>query len=225
MEIYETEDQQLNAIKQFLFKNKAILMFALVAVFVVIIGSGYWRHHTQVLSIKASDLYQEMLVADFQHDAGAVDLKGRMLMKDFANTPYSQLAAMLLAKTAVAQNDFAKAEESLRWIITKKSTDELVLHIATERLARVLQQRGDINGALALLESSKAKPAYITIFEETKGDLYLAKGDVKQAKAAYLKAFANMPAGAQSPLLQMKLMDLGVSEAEINGIQREHHDA
>lgn len=88
------------------------------------------------------------------------------------------------------------------------------MHVARERLARVMQERGNLDAALKLLNEAKPSKAYIAIYEEAKGDLHLAKGDRAQAKTAYLKALASVPTGAQAPLLHMKLLDVGVTEQE-----------
>jgi predicted negative regulator of RcsB-dependent stress response len=225
VEIYETQDQQLQAIKQFLVKHQKLFAIVITIVVISVVSGGYWRHHTQVQSVQASDLYQEMLAADFQQQHDSVVVKGKKLMDEFSDTPYSQLAALLLAKGAVAEDSLDKAEEYLHWVIKQSASKDLSRHIATERLARVMQQRGNTDAALTMMLAAKADSAYETLFQEIIGDLYLAKGDLKQAKAAYINAITKVPTGAQIPLLQMKLMDLGVSDAEIQELQGEHPNA
>ncbi len=212
MEIYATENQQVEAIRDFIANNKKILMFSLVLVVCVIVGGKFWRQNVQRQSNRASDLYQEMLIADHKRDIQALGAKGQVLMQGFSRTPYPQLAALLLAKNAVLENKFDKAEELLRWVLAEKKSKSFTAEIATERLARILQQRGDLDAALLLLTKSKPSSAYITIYEEAIGDIYLAKGQPDQAQTAYKKALQHVPIGVQAPILQIKLMELGVAD-------------
>jgi predicted negative regulator of RcsB-dependent stress response len=86
-------------------------------------------------------------------------------------------------------------------------------HIIRLRLARVLQGLNDHEGALKLLESVSQKESgeFEKLYEEEKGDSYLALKRTDDAKAAFQKA---KQMGAQSPLLMMKLSNLGVTESD-----------
>lgn len=222
MELYEAESQQIQAIKEFLSKHRRLIALSLLLILLVIVGVKFWRQNAERTATQASNLYQELLIAEFQQDNAVFEDKAKLLMDSYKNTPYPKFAALMLAKQAVATGDLAKAEEHLRWIIKQKDSKNIALQIATERLARVLQQQGKIDEALQLL-TSKVAEQYTTIYQEVIGDLYVAKGDMLQAKTAYIKALSNVPAGAQVPLLQMKLMDIGVTEEEIQALAGEQH--
>lgn len=209
MEIYQTESQQVEALKQFLFKYKKLIGLVIILGLIVIFGFQVLRNHNQKQETKAADLFQAMLVEDGN---------GELLLKGYSKTPYPQMAALLLAKKAVLEGDLPKAEEQLRWVIAQKKHNKLATHIATERLARVLLQLGKPDEALQLLTKTKPDTAYEALYEEVIGDIYVAKNDNLQAKTAYMKAMVSLPEGAQNPLLQMKLMDLGLTVDEIKAL-------
>ena len=50
-------------------------------------------------------------------------------------------------------------------------------------------------------------PAFAALYEELKGDLFVARGDIEQARMAYDRAIQQ--AGAESRLLQIKRRELG----------------
>ncbi len=209
MEVYQTENQQIEAIKQFLSKYKRIILGVFFGFALVLVATQYWRYYTKGQVLQASDLYQEMLNAENKDDQQQMDAKGQQLMQAYSSTPYPQLAALLLAKHAIIAGDNAQAEEKLRWVLAHKSSKSVALHIATTRLARILLEKRDFDAALKLLDTKKLDSAYIALYEETRGDIYLAQGNNDQAKAAYTKALNSLAPGEEAPILQLKLMSLG----------------
>jgi predicted negative regulator of RcsB-dependent stress response len=210
MDVYQTESQQVEAIKSFFIRYARLFVFGFVLFIAVLGGSRYWQHHANVNETKASDVYQELLVAEMDQNSDVMQIKANDLIKQYSKTPYAQFAALMLARDAVSKQDFNLAEEHLRWIISQSSSKKATLHIATERLARILMQKGEYDAALKLLDAKAPDKSYISLYEQTKGDIYFAQGDVANAKIAYLKALQDLPEGAQNPVLQLKLVDLGV---------------
>jgi predicted negative regulator of RcsB-dependent stress response len=223
VEIYQTESQQVEVIKEYLLKYKNFIISMLVIFIVIIAGGRYWHHHQQVQAMQASNLFQEMVVAEQNKDIKTVEVKGKLLMDGFKSTPYPQMAGLLLAKQAIADNKLDRAEELLQWVVSLRKAKGISLFVATERLARVMHERGKTDAALALLDKTAPDKSYISIIEEAKGDIYLAKGDQQKAKAAYLKALENVPAGVPAQLIQFKLLDLGISEQDIQSSEGEPH--
>lgn len=210
MEIYQTEDQQVEVLRGFIKRNGKLIIAALVVLTLIIVGVRYWQKHVAAQEAEASNKYQQMVALQSKQDADGAKSIGEELIKKYAKTPYAQFAALTMAKDAVAAGDLNLAEEKLRWIIAQRSSKRVSLHVATERLARIMIQKGEADAALKLLNGFKADKAYISLFEEAKGDAYMAKNEVAEAKIAYLKAMQELPQGAQAPILQLKLLDLGV---------------
>ena len=60
------------------------------------------------------------------------------------------------------------------------------------------------------LEILNSKPnGYVPLYDELKGDIYVAKGEVEKARIAYESALKNSNTDNVSPFLRLKLEDLG----------------
>ncbi len=211
MEVFESENQQLAALKQMWQKYSRIIMLTILVFLIVVFGGRYWQKNKVVRSQQAAQIYQEMLLAEYQSDFTTANTKGSQLVSDFTNTPYSQLAALMLAKIAVAENNLDLAIEKLQWVIKHKGSKKVAANIATVRLARILEQQGKLDEALALVEKDP-ESAYIPLYAQARGDILVAKGEPVLAKTAYLQALQSLPPGTQAPSLQAKLLDLGGEE-------------
>ncbi|MDB6060722.1 MAG: hypothetical protein JWM78_825 [Verrucomicrobiaceae bacterium] len=218
MQVYTTEDEQVEAIKRwFLDYGRYVLTGILVAA-VAAFGVYSWKQRQAHQTAAASLEYQSLLQALQQVDANTTTSKEALttarhfadtLKNDFAATTYAQFAALFKAKLAVQENDLAQAESELKWVLDKKPSTEI--KVTTQlRLARVLNAKGDTAGALALLDEKEAG-SYASAFVQLKGDIALAKGDVSSARTEYEKAQElerKMTSPINDPLLEMKLRDL-----------------
>lgn len=213
MEIYQTEDQQVEAIKAIWEKYKRLAIALVIIMLVFIGGSSYFRHHARNQTVAASDLYQGMLISVLQHDKQTAKTNGELLLSGYKYTPYPELGALLLAKIAVEEEQYDEAIKYLKWAINKKPNKGNAAEIAQARLARILKSQGEYQEALALID----KPAknYQTLYAEQAGDLYLMQGNRDAAKQAYVTAFKNLPDGLDGALLKMKLMDMGVNVGDL----------
>lgn len=208
MDVFESENQQLAVLKQLWQKYNRIILLTLMVFLIVLFGGRYWKNNKAIRSQQAAQIYQEMLIAEYQNDLNTATAKGGQLVADFTSTPYSQLAALMLAKIAVSENNLDLAVEKLQWVIKHKGSKKVTANIATVRLARVLEQQGKLDEALALV-AEDPEAAYIPLYAQARGDILVAKGEPTLAKAAYLKALESLPPGTQAPALQAKLLDLG----------------
>lgn len=203
-----TEQEQLDAFKQWWEKNGKIVIVLAIAVLVAFLGGKTWRDYNAGQSENASVQFEMMLAAMEQGDSSsAIDIGGR-LIGQFASTPYSSLASLALAKLHVEKGDAETARTHLQWAMDSAKQDEVKM-VARLRLARLLVSENLLDEAMNLLSTVEAGP-FTAPFEEVKGDIYLAKGDKEQARSAYNKAL-NMSATAtvDSNNLRMKLDDLG----------------
>lgn len=208
MEFDQTTSRQLFMLKHFMKKYSKLAMILLACFILVFFGGYYLQKNKAIASAKASQIFQEMVFADLQQDPKTAVAKGEQLVKDYVSSPYAQLSGLLLAKIAINENNFTVAEERLRFVIAQKKSHKLAGCIATVRLAELLQQQDRLDEALALV-AKDPEQAYLPLYAKMRGDLYVAKGDIEQAKKAYMLAAQSLPAGTQDPLLQMKLLDLG----------------
>lgn len=221
---YQTEDEQIEAIKAWFRENGRHLLTGMLVAAVAAFGIFSWQQRQQHRADSASADYQNLLQAMRALDTGdAAKAKEQLatarhladtLKTDFDSSTYAQFAALFKAKLAVDENDLAQAETELKWVLEHKPADEIKA-LAKLRLARVLHAKGDDDGALAQLDE-QAAGSYASAYLQLKGDIAQARGDIEAARAAYVRAQElekQMSSPINDPLLEMKLRDLQIAPA------------
>lgn len=204
----QVEHSELMVIRQFIQKHGKYIVWGLLAAVILVMGFRFWNQRSINRVSNAAQIFQDMMLAEVQRDTNAATAKGEQLMAEYKGTAYSQLSALLLAKIAVQQGNLDQAAQKLRWVIDHAGSHNFALNLATVRLASVLQAQGKIDEALALVVKDPDQ-AYLPLFAQMRGDIYLAKGDLDKAKESYELALNNLPPGTAAPITQMQLLDLG----------------
>lgn len=208
MDVYRTEDQQLDALKGWWKKNGTSTIVAIVVGLAIVVGGRTWisqqHSHAEVASAKYDTMIQAM-------EQGMDDIaleQSSGLIGQFSDTPYAALAALASAKIKLAQGESLAARTHLQWVISYADKWEWK-QIARIRLARIMLSDNDHQKALALL--AEVEPgSFATSIEELRGDIYVAMNQPEKAKDAYKKALDTSAAEAGGKdLLQMKIDDLG----------------
>ena len=203
MEIYSTEDQQVDAIKQF-WKDYGI---SIIIGAVVGLGGLYgWSHYSNSKvdnAELASEAYQK-LVSENLNVSG---LSGQVAKYDTEHSSkgYQTMLELMLAKNATEAGDFTKAEQALNRVITANA-DEGMTILAKLRLARVQAEQGQLDTAIATLDQVTAA-SFLAQRDELKGDFLTRLGKNDEAKKAY-QAAIDLGGMQSSPALQMKLDNL-----------------
>jgi len=204
---FETEDQQVEDLKKWWKENGKAVMVGAVLGFSAIFGGRMYMDHQEKLRIEASIGFERMSMAMEQQQAEAAFSQGDQIVSDYSGTPYAALASLAMARLHVEKGELAAAENRLQWVMDHNSQEDIA-HIARLRLARVLFADGRLDKALTLL-ANVDEAAYESIYQELRGDIYLAKKQLDQARTAYEAALAAMDEKDDRQLLQMKLDDLG----------------
>jgi predicted negative regulator of RcsB-dependent stress response len=137
------------------------------------------------------------------------------LTGEYANTPYADLATLVLARLDVDAGDLAAAEKRLAGVAASSKDPDLRI-VAQLRLARVQLAQGRYDDALKTLDAV-ATPALDARVLELKGDVRLAQGDKAAALAewrtAASAAAADPASGGQveTELLRIKIDELGAA--------------
>ena len=212
MNEYETEEQQVEALKRWWKENGTSLI---VGLFVGISGLFGWRYYVDqnnFHAVQASDLYMQVMQSAALNsvDDKTIDINNQ-LINEFSDTPYAALSSLALAKSEYEKGNIDAATAQLE-IAVKHASNDVIKQIANLRLAKVYIEQSKYDEAMALLNLSHAA-AYDAQYEELKGDLYLAKGDVALARAAYDKAI-DLQGAAASRWLKLKRQNLGASLRE-----------
>lgn len=216
-----TEEEQLEAIKNWLKENGTSLVVGIALALGGVFGYQGWQASIRESGEEASAIYDD-LVASVAVDPGQeLDEEqistGRFLAdqlkSDYEDTTYAHFAAMFMSRLAVEQGDLERAESELRWAL-EHDVDRSLGLIARQRLARVLLARGNPEEALAMVDGVEPG-AHTSSYEEVKGDIYVALDREDAAREAYQRALDTVVDGGVKPILEMKRHALAEPETII----------
>ena len=212
MSEYETEEQQVEALKKWWKENSTSLFLGLFLGVSGLFGWRYYVDQNNVHAVQASDLYMQVMQSTVLNtvDDKIIDINNK-LINEYADTPYAALSSLALAKSEYEKDNVDAAATQLE-LAVKHASDDVIKQIANLRLAKIYIEQSKYDEALALLNLSHAA-AYDAQYEELKGDLHMAKGDVAQARSAYDKAI-DLQGPAASRWLKLKRQNLGASLRE-----------
>ncbi|MBL4829220.1 MAG: YfgM family protein [Aliivibrio sp.] len=201
MEVYETEEQQVDAIKSWIKENgKAVVLGAVIGLG----GLWGWKFYQseQILAKEVASESYNQVVIKLQKNSSDALVDAKAFIDDNEESQYSVLVALQLAKIQIEANQLDDALTQLNWVISN-TKDEAILPLAVTRKARTLSEQQKFTEALSALGSVKAE-GWKARIAELRGDIQLQSGDVEAARFSYTEA---QQLGG-SPLLQMKLDDL-----------------
>jgi len=206
---YETEEQQVEAIKKWLAENYKMVIVLTIVGLGSIVGVQQWKHSQSVKGQTVSIEYDHILQVVAESQDKSLTHQVETLLTDYADYPYAALAALLEAKELVDAGKMSDAEKKYQWVIDNSKVSSLQ-HISRIRLATLLSAQGKNEDALKMLETEQGsfKASYL----EVKGDILVALQRINEARAAYdqaLQAYAAIGANAQ--ILSVKRNDLGNS--------------
>lgn len=203
MDIYSTEEQQVEAIKRFWKEYGTSIIGGAVLGLGGLFGWNTYQDHLQGQREAASAAYGKV-VEQAAQSRDALDTAVAQFKAEHGDSGYAVLSQLLLARAAVEAGDLAQAETLLTDVLP--SLDSATAPLVTLRLARVQLAQEKLDAAQATLEKI-TNSAFAAQRDELKGDILVAKGELDAARAAYQSAMD--AGGAQtSPALQMKLDDL-----------------
>ncbi|MBE7215900.1 tetratricopeptide repeat protein [Shewanella benthica] len=203
MEIYSTEEQQVDAIKQFWKDYGTSIVVGAVVGLGGLFGWNYYSEHKIAQAELASEAFQAVSAGNISDTSMLAAAEN--FAKDHSQKGYQSLLELIVAKAAVEAGDLDKAEATLKSVVSSAPDKGLVM-VATMRLARVQAEQGQITTAITTLDQV-SDPAFTAQRDELKGDFLVRKGDEELAKAAYQAAVKNGGTSV-SPALQMKLDNL-----------------
>lgn len=205
MEQFETEEQQVEAIKRFWKENGV----AIIAGAVLGLGGLWgWRYYTDMqLESKevASSGYQQAVEKVVETNTSDALLT---FAKETDQAGYKAISELVLAQQAIDKNDLAGAAEMLEKVLSGQ-TDTPLSQVAALRLARVQLELKEFNLALATLEKVTSE-SFKAEALGMKGDAYTQLAQFGDARQSYIAALELAP---QNQLIQMKLDNLAVAGA------------
>lgn len=202
MEIYSSEEQQVEAIKRFWNEYGKAILGGVVIGLAALYGWRYYQAEQRASAEALSGSYAQLIQQQSSNEEWLAQAQSFIAEQGSSN--YAVFAALLAAKEAVNASNLPEAIKQLSWV-QQNTTDASVKAIAQIRLARVQRETGDYAAALATLNQT-VPASFAAQQAELKGDVLQASGDLPAAKAAYQQALAQ--AGQNTQLLQIKLDEL-----------------
>jgi len=207
IEGYETEEQQVEAIKGWWKENGNTLIIGAV---VGLAGLWGWRFYNESVITgqeRASQAYSDMLVK-FEAQGAEKDFVDIRAFVDANDNSYGVLASLLLAKEAVIQKDFKLAQTQLAQLQSQNRYAPLNA-VINLRLARVEFEMGEYEQALMTLALISEKN-FLAKAYQVKGSIYLKQNMLEKARSAFQDAI-NASQGRVDPILQLQFDDLALS--------------
>ncbi len=212
MEIYDTEEEQVEALKRWWKANGTSTIAGIVTALVLITGWNLWRSHQRDTANQASAYFQQLLTDSGEKKHESVEQMSQQINAQAGSTLYADMSKLFVAKTKVEQGDSEAAKMILQGLMNSSSNDE-VKNIARIRLVRLMLATQEYEKGLqtiAQVDASKSD-GFSATYDELTGDLYVALGRLGEARTAYQNAKRN---GAVSPLLAIKIDDITAAEIE-----------
>ena len=196
----KTDQEKAEDLKRWWKENGTSVMLGVALAIGSVVGWQQWQAHQLAEAEEASSLF-----ATQQKQADPATLAE---LKQKTSSPYASLAALNAAKQDVEADKEDQAKAELQWTIDNTS-DDLIKQVASLQLARLQISTKDFAAAKSLLNQSYS-PAYSSLINELKGDLYLAQDQISDAASAYQQAIQSSTGNAPR-YLQMKLDSLGIN--------------
>ncbi len=209
METYETEEQQVEAIKTWWKENHQTVYIGVVMGIAIVVGWNFWQDHKKDQTLQASTEFNQLSKAFEAKQNDSVSKLAERINGQYPGSDYAAYSTLLAAKVKVEQNDMAAAKQLLEKIAA--SNNKELANIAKIRLLRIMLANKEYEQGLKLvndIDPAKSE-SFSAEYDELVGDLYVGLDRLDQARTSYQSALRN---GKQSPLLQMKINDLTAPE-------------
>lgn len=211
MSTYQTDEEQVEAIKKWWKENGRSIIGGIVLGFAIIGGWQGWQGWQKNQGENASIVFDNMRQAVKTKNFDKALEDGKRLIGEFGGSAYASLAALELAKLAYQRGEKTVARNHLTWV-ADSAPDPALKAVARLRLGSLLLDLQDW-AALSTLLAEPGDGSFAAEFAVLRGDMAAAQGDAEAARAAYTEALASGSV-EDVELLRMKLVDVGGAAAD-----------
>lgn len=211
MQAYETEQEQIEAIKKWWKENGKVIVIGAILGFGSLIGYQKWQEGIKVGAEAASQEYNTLMVQLQQGEYQDVKDIGARVLTNFSDTSYAIMTALALAKVHVEEGNLASAKTYLQMAMDQDKLTEYQ-HVARLRMGRLLLAEEQAQQVLSLIGGVSAS-GFAASYDELRGDAYAVLGDKDNARLSYESALDAMEEGIDQSELKIKIDDLGGAEA------------
>ncbi|MEX0603163.1 MAG: tetratricopeptide repeat protein [Marinobacter sp.] len=211
-----TDEEQVEAIKDWWKRNGSSLLIGIVAALAIVFGWQAWQDHQaekrSVAAAQFSKLVNSLGEGSDEERTETVGYLAKELQENFEDSAYAIYATLILAQQQLMdQAEPEAAEASLEWAHARVEGGSALELIVRSRLAQAQFAAGRHDEALETLDGAGETGEFAGIYSELQGDILLAKGDRAAAEEAYRSAREASTSG-QNGLLELKLSDLAIGE-------------
>jgi len=220
MDIFQSEEEQVESIKKWWAKNANAVMLGVGAGLLAIFSWQTWNENNRAHTLEASDVYQELTKTINEEKFDAAIVLANQIDTSYSDTPYAALAGLQKAKAQLKVSDRKAAVASLEKVANEAGNNSLQ-HIARIRSLRIRIADGEMTQVIVdidavINEAGGVNPGeFLGQYEALKGDAYRLLGNVEKARNAYIISLRS--ATLEARLLQLKLDDLGPPPANFAG--------
>lgn len=203
MEKFATEEQQVEAIKQFWKDNGTAIIIGAVLGLGGLWGWRYYSESQLEAKAKASAEYQS--VVETATEEGGIDNISKFA-KANPDNGYGDIAALIASRQLVEKGNLEGAAAQLK-LVMERTEDTQLKALSAVRLARLQIEMDAADKALATLDGVSSE-SFAALVAEIRGDAFVKKGQADDARMAYTKALESDTA---NQLVKMKLDNLSVA--------------
>jgi len=210
---FETEEQQIEAIKSWWKTYGPTLFLGLVLGLAGVFGYRYYNTQQEAELAMVSDAYD--VVIELLNDETNKDqfiAAATSFNKIHQDSVYNNLLALQLAKFAVDAKDLGSAAQHLKDVLANPQ-HKTIEHTARIRLARILIAQKKYDDTLALIAEATGDE-YRNAYEMLRGEVWLAKDDRVRALKAFKAAKENATDGPLNPDLDLLLTELSYEDSD-----------
>ena len=208
-----SDEAQLDSLKSFAKKYGSAIVSGILIALIAFFGWEYWQKKTLAESQMQTAKVQQ-LMDDAQTATGdaftQLSATADKIVKEAPDSPQAIQTQLLMAKLAYDKADYANAEKALKKVENSKVDDAGLIQLVKLRLAYAQLAQKKYDEALKTLEAVK-EPTFTATADEARGDIYVAKNDIENAKKVYQSAWdALVERQEERQILQIKLESVGV---------------
>lgn len=185
MEAYRTEEEQIEAIKNWWNDNGKGIVAAVVVGVVASVGWQWWQGSQVDKSERASLVYNELIELSANSELSPaqqvrVDELAATLKEDFGGTGYAKLADLVIAAELVERGEAERAYATLEALENDVASDPTLYGLVKLRRARLQATVNDAQSALATLETL-VQGEYAALARMAMSDIELNEGNYESA--------------------------------------------
>ncbi|MDR2209418.1 MAG: tetratricopeptide repeat protein [Azoarcus sp.] len=201
MAAYDLEEQeQIAQLKAWWAQYGNLIVTLLLLLALGFAGWQWWSKYRNNEAVEASTLYFNLQRAAGNDDAAQVHLIANEMIDKHGDSVHTQLGAMLSAGMQFQKSDFDNARLHFEWA-ADKGRDATLRDLARLRLAAVLLQQGETDGALLRLQPVPEGPLRAR-FEDLRGDTLASQGKTAEARTAWETAVGALDNAADNTQLR-----------------------